>query len=208
MRDFKAFTLAEVLIAMTIIGIIAVLTVPNLLTDSTSKANNTKFKTTFAQIQQGLITAANVRKNEFVKVGENAANKDKTIEQLDAYMNKHFSVSTSNRNGIDDEIKDAIANGRVYKLKNGSQLIFTSASIITMQSYGCSNSHSCTAYIDINGQQGPNEVVQCTSGTTSITDITSECTVSDDIVSDIFPIVIKNSHIYPGSNAVNYVLSK
>ena len=45
-----AFTLAEVLIALAIVGIIAVLTVPNLYSGANSKANSALLKSTYSQV--------------------------------------------------------------------------------------------------------------------------------------------------------------
>ena len=46
------FTLAEVLIALTIIGVISVLTVPSLITNIDSQTNQTKLKKAYAAINQ------------------------------------------------------------------------------------------------------------------------------------------------------------
>ncbi len=205
MKKLQAFSLAEVMIAMAVIGLVAALVMPNRITGAQTKANNIIFKSTFNQLQQGLITAANVRKHEFVKVGENASNKTKTVEQLSAYLKDHFNISNSNRNIANDELEDE--RYAVYTLKSGAQLIFTEDNIETMKAHGCSESHPCVFYIDVNGNKVPNRIVTCITGTTS-NNITEPCTVSENNSDDIFPVIIKNMHIYPATNAVNYVLSK
>ncbi|MCM1009768.1 MAG: type II secretion system GspH family protein [Fusobacterium sp.] len=203
----KAFTMSEVLIAMTVIGIVAALVVPSTFKGSQSKANSIVFKTTFAQIQQGITAAANIKKRDFVKIGENATNLDKTVDQLSKYLQQNFNLTKVTRSITKDALVDDEAYA-AYSLKSGAQLIFNKDSINTMKTYGCSNSHPCEAYIDVNGKKGPNLIIQCLDKDDTDEDITAPCTVSENSSNDIFPVVFKNNHIYPGSNAVNYVLSK
>lgn len=208
----KAFTMSEVLIAMTVIGIVAALVIPSTFKGTQSKANSVVFKATFAQIQQGMTAAANVKKRDFVKIGENSGTGNtgltKSVDQLSKYLQQNFNTTKITRSVPKDALEDADDRYAVYSLKSGAQLIFPKASIITMRDHGCSNSHPCDAYLDINGKRGPNLFVLCTPNDDTSDVITAPCTVSENFSNDIFPVVFKNNHIYPGSNAANYVLSK
>lgn len=212
MKKSLAFTMSEVLIAMTVIGIVAALVVPNTFKGTQSKANSVVFKTTFAQIQQGLITTANIKKRDFVKIGDGAGSGTtgltKTVDQLSKYLQQNFNLTKITRSVPKDELEEADDRYAVYSLKSGAQLIFPKAAIVIMRDNGCSSSHPCRAYIDINGKRGPNKIVQCVDLDDTDDDINADCTVSENFANDIFPVVFKNNHIYPGSNAVNYVLSK
>ena len=202
MRLTKAFTLSEILIALTIVGIIAVLTVPTLVTDTSSSAFKTKFKSTFVQIQNGLIHAENVQKHSFVDVGE-VGNFDAKYT-LNQFMQHHFSATQVARSDY--------SGAAVYKLKNGAHIIFPKDAQETMKKTGCTNSEPCMVIIDINGNSGPNEEIWCTTEDTkwwpTANYLSAACTVDDKTVSDIYSILIKKSHIYPASNATNVVLSK
>ena len=193
----KAFTLAEVLIAMTIIGVVAALTVPNLMADTSSSALRTKFKATYVQFQNGLIHAENVQKHAFVDVGVAGTNNAKY--NIDQFMNHHFKAKRINR-------AEGPA-GITYELKSGAQIIFPQATQTIMTNTGCDNSHPCTLYIDVNGRQGPNEIVECTSGTTDGNNILTACTVDANVITDIFPIQVRKSQVLPKTNAVNYILN-
>lgn len=212
MKKSLAFTMSEVLIAMTVIGIVTALVIPNTFKGTQTKANSVMFKTTFAQIQQGMITTSNVKKRDFVKIGEGAGSGTtgltKTVDQLSKYFQQNFNITKVTRNVPKDELDEADDRYAVYSLKSGAQLIIPKATITTMRDHGCSNSHPCTAYIDINGKRGPNKFVQCVDLSQTSADINAACTVSENSANDIFPVVFKNNHITPGSNAVNYVLSK
>lgn len=75
-----------------------------------------------------------------------------------------------------------------------------------MDATGCTNAHPCDAFIDVNGDKGPNSIVVCTEGTVD-TDLSNTCAVTSDAIRDIFPVVIKMDHIYPKTNAADYVLN-
>ena len=192
----RAFTLSEILIAMTVIGVIAAVTVPTLMTDTSSTANRTKFKSTFVQFQTGLTHAENVQKHSFVDVGEKGTNNAKY--SLDEFMGHHFNSRRIARS------EDPA--GMTYVLKSGAHIIFPQAAQTTMTATGCTNNNPCMIYIDVNGKTGPNEIVLCTSGATSPS-LDVACTVDESVVSDIFPIRVQKSQIYPQTNAVNYVLN-
>jgi len=51
----KAFSLAEILITLMIIGVIAGMTIPTLRKDSTNKATATNLKKVYSELKQSLI---------------------------------------------------------------------------------------------------------------------------------------------------------
>ncbi len=198
----KAFTVTEILIALMIIGVLAALALPNLIEGTSSAAYNTKFKAIFSDIQQSLIHAENVQRHPFVKVGGEYDDRNDAEYTLKKYMMHHFEAPKTSRTTF-----PASSNSHTYKLKNGAHIIFPKSSLDIMLATGCDSGHACVAYIDVNGNQGPNEEVYCTTGTQS-DDLTDACTVNEKLLSDVYPIVFKSSHIYPKTNAVNYILSK
>lgn len=216
MKKSLAFTMSEVLIAMTVIGIIAALVVPSTFKGTQTKANSVVFKNTFTQIQQGMTMAANVKKRDFVKIGDGtpsgATGLTETVDQLSKYLQQNFNITKITRSAPKDELNDFASDDDkpyvTYSLKSGAQLIFPKTAVTTMRDDGCSNSTPCTAYIDINGKKGPNKIIQCLNPNDTSDDIAAPCTVSENFTNDIFPVVFKNNHIYPDSNAANYVLSK
>ncbi len=207
MKKLSAFTLAEIMIAMTVIGVVAALLIPNNFSGTTAKAYKTLYKSTFNQFQQGLVTAANVNKHPLV----NASSKDTLPNDakytIERFMEHHFKAKPITRNAKKDEIPEGqIEDGKTFLMKNGAQIIFTEDSLDNMDATGCTNSKPCDAYIDVNGNKGPNSIIVCTTGTVS-TDLSETCTVSSDAIRDIFPVVIKMDRIYPKTNAADYVLN-
>jgi len=206
----KAFTLTEILIAISVIGIIAVLTIPNLATDTSNQTYKYVFKSTFNTFQEGLISAENVKRRPIIKVGEDSGTLAATKQDLSKFLRSNFSASESNRTNIASDELSADDKEAIYRLKNGVQIIFPKAALNKMKSTGngCTNLDPCVFYIDVNGKKGPNEIINCTEGTTADTPTNESCFVSEDVFADIYPLWLKGSYISPKSNAVEYVLSR
>lgn len=205
MKKISAFSLSEVLIAMAVIGIVAGLVIPNQISGARTKAYKTLYKSTFEQIQQGLTTAANVNKHPFVKVSNSVTLPNEAEFTLDRFMEHHYNAKEVTRNAPKDSLTEANV-GKTYLMKNGAQVIFDEGSLTIMDATGCTNAHPCDAFIDVNGDKGPNSIVVCTEGTVD-TDLSNTCAVTSDAIRDIFPVVIKMGHIYPKTNAADYVLN-
>lgn len=205
MKKILAFSLSEVLIAMTIIGVVASLVIPTKLSGARTKAYQTLYKSTFNQLQNGFVTAANVNKHPFVNASDSDTYPNNAQYTLERFMEHHFKAKQVTRNAKKDAIPEAQI-GKTYMLKNGVQIIFTDDSLDNMDATGCTNLRPCDAYIDVNGDKGPNMFIVCTTGNTS-TDLTEACTITSDAIKDIFPVVIKMDRIYPKTNAANYILS-
>lgn len=207
MKRFKAFSLAEVMIAMAVIGVVAALVIPTHFSGTTTKAYRTLFKTTFSQIQQGLVTATNVNKHPFVNASSTNTLPNDAKYTIERFMQHHFGAKLITRNATKDEIPEAqVTNGKTFAMKNGAHIVFTKDSLANMDATGCTNLKPCIAYIDVNGNKGPNTIITCTTGTVS-TNINDPCTITNDAVKDIFPVVIKMDRIYPQTNAANYILN-
>lgn len=206
MKRFEAFSLAEVMIAMSVIGIVAALVIPTHFSGATTKAYKTLFKSTFAQIQQGLVTATNVNKHAFVNASSMDTLPNNAKYTLERFMQHHFGAKLITRNASKDEIPEAqVTEGKTFAMKNGAHIVYTKDSLQNMDDTGCTNLKPCIAYIDVNGNKGPNTIITCTTGTVSTT-ITDPCTITSDAVKDIFPVVIKMDRIYPQTNAAAYIL--
>lgn len=206
MKRFQAFSLAEVMIAMTVIGVVAALVIPTHFSGATTKAYKNLFKSTFNQLQQGLVTATNVSKHPFVNASSTNTLPNDAKYTVERFMQHHFGAKLITRNAPKDEIPEAqLTNGKTFVMKNGAHIVFTKDSLANMDATGCTNLKPCIAYIDVNGNKGPNSIITCTTGTVSTT-ITDPCTITSDAVKDIFPVVIKMDRIYPQTNAAAFIL--
>ncbi len=85
----KAFTLAEVLITLGIIGVVASLTMPSLIANHQAKATATKLKKAYSVLSQafaGAIDEYGSIKN-WAEYGDGRAYRDKMMENLAHYLN-------------------------------------------------------------------------------------------------------------------------
>ena len=109
-KKFIAFTLAETLIVMGIIGVVAALTIPNLNSSTNGLEQVTKIKKTYAELVQALDRATAVYgpiETWFVNDGNDTEKMNKRFtERLTEFMKLSKNVSCS-----DDECIFALANG-------------------------------------------------------------------------------------------------
>ena len=140
----KAFTTAELLIAMTIIGVIAVLVVPPLIRDYTAKVQTSAIKNFYTDLVSAIEKACSdnnvseLSETKYIISGNEA-------EFLDKYFwgqeKNTFNSSYKSLSGDEDDFD---AGDNYITIKNGSSI-----------SMSCDGS-SCTFYIDTNGTNSPN----------------------------------------------------
>lgn len=226
----RAFTLAEVLITLGIIGVVAAMTIPGLLQNMTGIKYRSQFKKTISTLNQAVrLNKANYGW-DFADVNVACAGKDFQTHTSEEYMSI-CSIINSNlsskqgfyRNGNLSDILDYDINGdtvgftkgegqyTVYMLADGSLIGFRSASFFR----GCTvpvatklsvnDMMSCTGFIDVNGLSLPNEETKCSVGTTS-RDLEESCIVNTRDLKDVYPIIFHDAIVEGATNAAKYVL--
>lgn len=143
----KAFTLAEVLITLGIIGIVAAMTIPALITSYQQNVYLTQFKEVYSQLSQAYTNAAkDYGTADTWTSAQNAYN----------YLKPYFNISVDCQNTIgcmaNAEYRDVKGGDCGYNyynlvrykftLNNGAALLFDSATEV---------------FIDTNGNKGPNQ---------------------------------------------------
>ncbi len=102
-----------------------------------------------------------------------------------------------------------INQGRMFMMADRSVFTYDPA-----QAY-CSESNPCYGYIDINGPEGPNRVISCSTGDDSYITTYSRnaeqgmlqgnCTVKNGDITDIYPVLFYNQVVKPASWAAKAV---
>ena len=136
----KAFTVAELLLTMTIIGIIAILVLPSFLKDYHKKIYTTRLKKTyevlFSAMEQACID------NNVSYFYQTPYSKPNASDKQAEFMNKYFkemeNASSSGTSLFADKYK-------VLRLKGGEAI-----------SLSCQTADSCTVIVDINSTEAPN----------------------------------------------------
>lgn len=170
-----AFTLAEVLITLGIIGVVAAMTIPTLMSNYRKKQLETQIKANYSLIQQAIKFADydDVSYDMAIQDGSDAS----IQEWYDSFLSKHLKVEQfcSNaksgcwhKKGI---VKDLLGNAPRYefdngiggnivnfKLANGAFFNVDGNTAEDMKSFGIdSTSDGLTFYFDANGDKKPNQ---------------------------------------------------
>ena len=107
-----------------------------------------------------------------------------------------------------------INQGRMFMLEDG--MVFT----YDAGQSSCTEGNPCFGYLDVNGPQGPNKVISCstgknayinrygnnTSGAANAELLMASCSVNAKDITDIYPVVFYNSTVKPASLAAKAVL--
>jgi len=190
MRKFNAFTLAEVLITLGIIGVVAAMTMPTLINQTNGAQYKAAYKKALSAISQGVtlnvalddISFADKNPNDFLPKRMNVV---KTVTGSAHAITEGGSAITQ---------KDT---NTVLYFNDSSMFSFTNETSCT------TGGKKCTGFIDVNGEKGPNKVVSCT---TTGTDADKKCSDGTLTVTDVYPVYYFDQTILPNSTAAREVL--
>lgn len=207
--EFNAFTLAEVLITLGIIGVVAALTLPALLTNITCSRFKTQFRKTISIINQGVTTNKAINDYDFGSFAasgltfgnpnhEGASNPDNRRAPgiFKATMKGRFYKDSTSPGGSEGELdlsmyssslmQYAASAMSVFQFVDGSEVAFSTC----MHFDGgdrCRKENGvsmiCLGWIDVNGHKNnPNKEVTCADGTVKKWGNADyvECTVPQD----------------------------
>ena len=225
-----AFTLAEILITLGIIGIVAAMTIPTIAANVVGHKYRNQYKKTMSTISQAVrLNKANYDW-DFADVSTPCGEADFRTHTSDSKMSvcAIFNSNLSTVTGYYRE-KDLYrlnykfrgnlvgvtnvyggTDYTIYQLADGSMIGFRSIAF----SSGCSfpvgkkpnfnSMHGCTGFIDVNGVSLPNEEIKCSVGNTS-KEVDADCIVKNKDVKDVYPIIFHDTTVEPATNAAKYV---
>jgi len=149
----KAFSLAEILITLMIIGVIAGMTIPALRKDSTNKATATSLKKIYSELNQII---------DLVKV-ENYTNKicrtglfdDPETFEKEFVLKKLQVAKVCSESDVEKCFgnSELVGSEKSYLLANGTAIAFMSAGTACNDG----NDTNIDIYIDVNGPKPPNK---------------------------------------------------
>ena len=237
------FTLAEVLITLGIIGVVAAITIPSLVSKTTANRYRTQYKKTVATLSQAARLSKSQYDFDFSGLEQTcvdpASDNPENVMTICAMLNGtltgasfHYIKDLKMKNGlkygnnISSHIKSGsflsragymVGGGYAYILSDGSLvainykagqypcLLELATSVLDTNPTGQGLSE-CFGFIDVNGVEGPNTEVSCSSGDDTLAKDT--CIVKNDIkyVTDIYPIRFHDGVVEAGSAAARYVL--
>lgn len=168
----NAFTFAEVLITLAILGIIAALTIPNLIQCYNERVNITKLRKTYTYLENTFNQAV-AENGSVVSWFVHDTNYNKNMTNIYNIMKSYFKVSDectpnngncfapfSEYKNIKGEASfvsnfaDSYGNDKILTLNDGVSIWFHANTRVN-----CVNGEYCFAvYIDVNGAKAPNKL--------------------------------------------------
>ena len=228
------FTLAEVLITLGIIGVVAAMTIPTLIANTNGAKYRSQFKKTLSTLNQAALMSKAQYELDFSGIVSKSCGATLTPESVSlcGMLNGTLAGATLYNAGTSPDLKLVNNNrygytgvsgfaaggglGPIYALADGSLFGFhedrkgacTLELGDTINADWISGHPQCHAFIDVNGVAGPNKEVTCADGTAALTPETP-CVVPNNAtnMTDVFPVIIHDTTVEPASNAAKYVLT-
>ncbi len=224
------FTLAEVLITLGIIGVVAAMTMPTLMNSTQGAQYKAAYKKALSALSQAVTLNVALDGGNFSDTVAGTAGKtdkptggDSVASILNSRMNivkastaadSGYGMSTDGKNSnfpakvatkvCDDEGKnctdDSVTPDTFLFFNDGIMFAYKAA-----DAFGCTDDSvagvkHCVGVIDVNGTKGPNKITECDSKTAT----EANCTVTNP--KDIYPVEFYDQTILPASPAAKAVL--
>ena len=226
------FTLAEVLITLGIIGVVAAMTIPTLISNTNSAKFKSQYKKTLSTLNQAALMATAQYDLDYASLtaacgATGGTEKPDTTASMCALINgtltgaTYFATAgamkvpgTSTPYSINGTAKVADAAMKAYQLADGSVIAFntiTSCTLAPGDDVTDLEGDTCTGFIDVNGPTLPNKEVSCsTANKTAVASSVGDCIVRNNAsdMGDIFPVVFHDGTVEPITNAARYVLTQ
>ena len=234
MMNKRGFTLAEVLITLGIIGVIAAMTVPTLMNNSTEIEFRSAFKKGLASLNQAVTMNVALDNVDFDSLTSTVL-KDTTVDSLWALLANR--MSTAKFLDTDDATKDAhllniggaanVGDGNTADGSTGGEggnvaMFFTDGSCIIWDpkkgtaSENTDGIQGIRVIWDVNGSKKPNRLSWCDTAAaakkgqkdkiTKATDDTSGgCSDDTVVIRDQFSVLLKGNRAIPNGHAAHYL---
>ena len=214
----NAFTLAEVLITLGIIGVVAAMTMPTLMNSTNGAQYKTAYKKALSVLSQAVVLNVALDDYDLSQTTSTVAGEDESGNEpaslfnlFDHRMNvvktegnvyKALLKSTTSNKTMKTETEDVFGVDGNYTLYFNDGITFT----FPKAAMGCSEGDKsgkaavdCRGVIDVNGEKNPNKEVVCDSDSPA-----GECVVTNP--TDIYPVVMYDQTILPATDAGDAVL--
>mgnify|MGYP002623413890 CR=1 FL=1 len=213
------FTLAEVLITLGIIGVVAAMTMPTLINQTNGAQYKAAYKKALSAISQGVTLNVALDDIGFADTTVGAAANGSIAQNSTGYATAYLLAQRMNvaknaaQFGWGTNGTPSLNAVQTSKLTDGSSnttLFFNDGSAFQFPTgatgAGCTlgggsvDKKICYGIIDVNGVKGPNKEVRCDDGTVNAT----SCTVKSP--TDIYPVMFYDQTILPATEAARAVL--
>ena len=225
MKKFNGFTLAEVLITLGIIGVVAAMTMPTLINQTNGAQYRAAYKKALSAISQGV--TLNVALDDISFADTVGGDAGATTCGANCTGVTTTKLLSDRMNVVKVATATPYTTAPAYPTGStvtalptvDTWVFFNDSSMFAFQNAaagaGCKEGTKiCEGYIDVNGVKGPNKPVTCDTlastkadtgaSTGTITQDTTACTVTSP--TDIYPVFYYDQTILPSTTAGRTVL--
>ena len=188
------FTLAEVLITLGIIGVVAAMTMPTLINQTNGAQYKAAYKKALSAISQGVTLNVALEDISFADATVGSAeanvtgdNKDKTIA---GFLSNRMNVVSTSYGQQDYQIDAAnFGENNVTLYFNDSSMFSFPQAAVNCTASDRTATGACLGIIDVNGKKGPNKKV-----------------TNADSPTDVYPVIFYDQTILPATEVGKQVL--
>lgn len=199
LKSFRGgFTLAEVLITLGIIGVVAAMTMPTLLNSTNGAQYRTAYKKALSVLSQAVVLNVALDDYDLSQATTSSDTDTAKASLYSLFRNRMNVVSDSGTSNVDswtagNDNTAKFGDSSNYTMFFNDGISFTFAKSAAQ----CTQTDPCKGAIDINGAKNPNKVVDCDSDS-------GECKVTNP--TDIYPVIMYDQSVLPNSDAARAVL--
>lgn len=193
------FTLAEVLITLGIIGVVAAMTIPTLMNQTGEAEFKTGFKKIISTLNQAVTMNVALDNTDLSQLSTSAtATTDASLYTL---FNTRMNVVRTSTNVTTTEQGVALT-GTNYTLyfNDGMAVSFLQSST------QCTSTAPCKGIVDVNGTKKPNKLSYCATASTNADTNACATTGTDLQVNDQFSIKMFDQQVIPNGQAARNVM--
>ncbi len=209
------FTLAEVLITLGIIGVVAAMTMPTLMNSTNGAQYRTAYKKALSVLSQAVVLNVALDDFDLSQTSTNSTGVTNDASVYALFMNRMNVVKTgADASDTDDwkasndaAVKFGKSANTNYTLFFNDGITFTFPNSVAACTAGNAtvNEKLCYGVIDVNGAKNPNKLVVCDGE--AVGDYkkqVDDCTVTNP--TDMYPVKFYDQSILPSTSAAEAVL--
>ena len=207
----NGFTLAEVLITLAIIGVVATMTLPALMTNTAEQQAKTGLKKGINTLTEAAHMNQAIDGFDYASLTD-ASTGDSDTQSLYGLLSKRASIDYT-KSGAGKLVSNGAANaGTNYAVffRDGTALMYNAAATLMSDgTVGAIDSdglvHGIRIVFDTNGSKGPNILSNCAGTSTGAEDVkTNVCTSTTRVIKDQFGVRLRGGYAVPNGPAARW----
>lgn len=215
MTKHYGFTLAEVLITLGIIGVVAAMTMPTLMNSTQGAQYKAAYKKALSALSQAVVLNVALEDYNFADLdGENYNLTDMLSSRMNVVRSevgasnikngdKDYTVTTTTGTREGTAGVDIEQNNTTLFFNDGIMFSFPTDSANCSKDDTTGSTTPCYGFIDVNGVKAPNKLIKCDTGSVNGTGANA-CQVTNP--TDVYPVIFYDQTILPNSPAARAVL--